>query len=239
MKFVHIADMHFDAPFSSLNRIESLGEKRRLEQRQVLKEVIEYIKQEKIEYLFIAGDFYEHEYIKQSTIEYIHKLFEEIPDTKIYIAPGNHDPFLKNSLYNTTQWGKNVFIFKGAIEKKEEDGVNIYGYGFRDFYDFNCDIENIQLEDKSKINIFLTHGTIEGGVKDEREYNLIKTNVLKQIGFDYIALGHIHKSNYTEKTNIVYPGSMISLGFDELRTTRNDSGRNNSVRFKTTIYSLR
>ena len=35
--------------------------------------------------------------------------------------------------------------------------------------------------------------------------------------FDYVALGHIHKLSYNEEQNqnIVYPGSVISLGFDE------------------------
>ena len=30
MKFVHIADMHFDAPFTSLNSKENLGEKKKI-----------------------------------------------------------------------------------------------------------------------------------------------------------------------------------------------------------------
>ena len=33
-------------------------------------------------------------------------------------------------------------------------------------------------------------------------------------GFDYIALGHIHKRYINE--NLAYPGSCIALGFDEL-----------------------
>ena len=40
MKFLHMADMHFDAPFSSLNSKKNLGETRRLEQRNVFKEII-------------------------------------------------------------------------------------------------------------------------------------------------------------------------------------------------------
>ena len=61
MKFVHIADMHFDIPFTSLNTVEDLGEKRRIEQRNAFKKVIEYIKQNNVGYLFIAGDLYEHD----------------------------------------------------------------------------------------------------------------------------------------------------------------------------------
>ena len=42
--------------------------------------------------------------------------------------------------------------------------------------------------------------------------------MLKEKGFDYVALGHIHKSDYNTEPNqkIVNPGSLISLGFDEL-----------------------
>ena len=50
------------------------------------------------------------------------------------------------------------------------------------------------------------------------EYNPINKNKLKELGFDYVALGHIHKLDYNTEKNqrIVYPGSTISLGFDEL-----------------------
>lgn len=50
------------------------------------------------------------------------------------------------------------------------------------------------------------------------QYNPINKNKLKQLGFDYVALGHIHKLDYQTEENqrIVYPGSTISMGFDEL-----------------------
>ncbi len=50
------------------------------------------------------------------------------------------------------------------------------------------------------------------------QYNPMNKNKLKQLGFDYIALGHIHKLDYNSEENqrIVYPGSTISMGFDEL-----------------------
>lgn len=97
MKFVHIADMHFDTSFTTLTNKANLGDTRRLDQRLAFNKVIDYIKENKIPYLFIAGDFYEHEYIRLSTIEYINNLFTEIPDTQVFISPGNHDPYIKDS----------------------------------------------------------------------------------------------------------------------------------------------
>ncbi len=116
MKFVHIADMHLDVPFTTLSR-NGLGEKRRLEQRKMFKQIIDYIAQNEINYLFIAGDLYEHEYVKYSTIEYINNLFKEIPNTKIYIVPGNHDPKIKDSYYNNFNWNSNVHIFDEKVRK--------------------------------------------------------------------------------------------------------------------------
>ena len=84
MKFVHIADMHFDSPFTTLSDKGNLGEKRRIEQRNVFKNIIEYIKKENIEFLFISGDLYEHQYIRKTTIEFINNLFKEKIVKKCY-----------------------------------------------------------------------------------------------------------------------------------------------------------
>ena len=121
MKFVHIADIHFDMPFTLLSNRADLGEIRRIDQRKAFKKMIDYIKENNIPYLFIAGDLYEHEYIRESTIEYINNLFKEIPNTKIFITPGNHDPYLKNSYYNKYNWAENVKIFNSKIEKVETE----------------------------------------------------------------------------------------------------------------------
>ncbi len=223
MKFIHIADVHFDVPF---RRLESRGlaNKRRMEQRNAFNKVIEYIKEHHIEYLFICGDLYEQEYVRQSTIEYINKEFEKIPETKIFIVPGNHDPYIKNSYYNTFKFANNVKIFGEKIEKVEEQDVDIYGYGFTDFYMKPKNIEEIKIENKEKINILLTHADLDGAKNNDERYNSIQKTKLDSLKFDYVALGHIHKASYDG--SIVYPGSLISLGFDELGNHRNDRRRN-------------
>ncbi len=216
MKFVHIADIHMDSPFVNLSDKENLGELKRLEQRKKIKEVIEYIKENKIDMLFIAGDLYEQQYIKKTTIEYINNLFKEIPETQIYIAPGNHDPYLKNSYYSKYKWNENVKIFNSKIEKIEQNEVDIYGFGFEDFYCTECGIENLEIENPEKENILILHGTLDGANIEEKQYNSISTKMLEEKGFDYVALGHIHKTNFNKENKIIYPGSLVSLGFDEL-----------------------
>ena len=216
MKFVHIADMHFDSSLSSLSEIEGLTEKIRLEQRKIFRKIINYIKENKIELLFIAGDLYEQKYIRETTIEYINNLFKEIPETKIFIAPGNHDPNIKNSYYQKFNWNENVKIFNSKIEKIKLNNINIYGYGFEDYYCKNSGIEEINLDEKNKINILITHASLDASKTEDMQYNPISKNKLEKIGFNYVALGHIHKNNYEKNNKIIYPGSTIGLGFDEL-----------------------
>ena len=76
MKFVHIADMHFDTPFITLSNKQNLCKLRRIEQRETFRKMIEYIKENEIPYLFISGDLYEHKYIRESTIEYYLKQYQ-------------------------------------------------------------------------------------------------------------------------------------------------------------------
>lgn len=218
MKFVHIADMHFDIPFTSLSARENLGDKRRLEQRNAFKKIIEYIKQNNIEYFFISGDLYEHDYVRKSTIDYIISLFREIPNTKIFISPGNHDPYIKGSYYDTYNFGENVYIFHSSkLEKYEDENVNIYGMAFTEFYMNESCFDNIVIPISNKPNILVAHCDLNGS-KDEEgfSYNPVLESKLNLLGFDYGALGHIHKNNLRNKNRIYYPGSPISLGFDEL-----------------------
>ena len=209
MKFVHIADLHLDSPFTTISDRADLGMQRRLEQREALKKVVDFIKENGIEYLFISGDLYEQEYIRESTIKYVNDLFKKIPKTKIYITPGNHDPYIKNSYYALFNWNNNVKIFTQNVEKIENEEVDIYGFGFNNFEMRENQLENIKIENNNKINILIAHGDIIDSI-----YNPMNINLLKNKGFDYVALGHVHKRD--DSTNIVYPGSLISLGFDEL-----------------------
>ena len=218
MKFVHIADMHFDAPFKSLTVREGLSDTRRLDQRKIFKKIIDYIKENSINFLFIAGDLYENEYIRKSTIIYINDLFKEIPETKIFISPGNHDPYIKNSYYSEFDFSHNVHIFKGEFECKELLDANIYGMGFTSFYCKDTSFGNLNVINNGKPNILLMHASIDGGTEENKEYNPILESKLEVLEMDYVALGHIHKLYYKDKENqkIVYPGSPIAMGFDEL-----------------------
>ena len=165
MKFIHIADLHLDTPLVSLRNNRDLIKKRRTEQRQVFSDVINKIKVENIEYLFVSGDLFEQKFVEKNTIDFLISSFELIPNTKIFISPGNHDPYIKSSPYQTFEWPENVTIFTGEVGMFSFENINVYGIGFTD-YEFSSDeISKIQIEDEDKINVLVVHGTLDGASK--------------------------------------------------------------------------
>ena len=210
MKFIHIADMHFDTPLLSLKNNRELIKKRRTEYKQVFRDVIQLCKKEEVELLFVSGDLFEHKFVQRGTIEFIISSFQLIPNTKIFIAPGNHDPYIKSSPYTTYEWPENVTIFTDKIGMFSVGNVNIYGIGFNNFEFMSDEISKIEMEDNNKINIFVAHGTLNGSSK---KYLDIKSKDVEK--FDYVALGHIHEKK-VDDSHLIYPGSLVSMGFDEL-----------------------
>lgn len=88
---------------------------------------------------------------------------------------------------------------------------------FNEFYMNTSPLENIVLPYSNKPNILLAHCDLNGSKdKEGFSYNPILESKLNLIGFDYCAIGHVHKNNLNNINKIYYPGSTISLGFDEL-----------------------
>ena len=99
VKFIHCADVHMDMPFSSIGAGDGKSSLRRQDLREVFSKITDAAKKEKADLLLISGDLYEHRYVKKSTINYINELFNGIPDVRVLILPGNHDPYTIDSYY--------------------------------------------------------------------------------------------------------------------------------------------
>ena len=160
---------------------------------------------------------YEEKDVRKSTIEFINNEFSKIPNTKVFIVPGNHDPYIKGSFYENFNFCENVYVFKEPIEVYEDKDIRIYGVGFTDFYMNENPLRDIKVVKDLKPTILISHCDING-VQDKNgfSYNPILLSKLKELDFDYAALGHIHNIEFNPNEKITYSGSTISLGFDEL-----------------------
>ncbi|MEN8908369.1 MAG: DNA repair exonuclease [Clostridiales bacterium] len=216
--FIHCSDIHLDSPFSYFGMDVEKSDLRRRELRNVFKVITDLAIENKVDFLIISGDLYEHKYINKSTILFINDLFEELNPIKIFIAPGNHDPYLNNSYYKNFNWSKNVIIFNKENKNYYLDdiGVRIHGVGFENYYE--KDLLNLLNKDINReyINILVTHGTLDLDIGNNN-YNPISSKQLEEYKFDYIALGHFHtiiKEAGRDK-NIFNPGCPEPLKFGD------------------------
>lgn len=210
IKFLHCADIHLDAPFTSLGTKDNKSSTRRKDVREVFQKIRDIAYKEKIDCLLISGDLYEHDYIRRSTIDFINHSFKSIKDVRVFISPGNHDPWVKGSYYMNYSWADNVTILNKetpCVYLKEKN-ISIHLY--------EPELKHKIRANPHHINIMLAHGTVDLDING-KGYNLISSDELALFGMDYIALGHFHNriDNVGGKGNIYNPGSPEPLGFDE------------------------
>lgn len=212
IKVLHCGDIHLDTPFREFN--ETISRSSREDIKKVLKNIINICNEEAVDILLIAGDFFDNNSVKKETLEFIKNIFMMLKDTKVFISPGNHDPFHEKSFYTLIEWPENVYIFKGELERIDLDKVSIHGFGFNKKYERESLLKNIDINNEN-INILVGHGEIE---VNESEYNPITRDDIYNSGLDYIALGHIHTFNGINKagkTYYAYSGCPQGRGFDE------------------------
>lgn len=219
VKFLHFSDLHLDMPFSSLGLESNRSFIRRQDLKEVFKRIINLARDEKVDMILIGGDLYEHDYVRKSTINFINDRFKEISDIKVFIIPGNHDPYTADSYYRNYKWSSNVFILSSSNPCVSLDNtkVRVYGAGLEGRYRDCLDLDGIGPVDPEFINILLLHGTVDMNFK-KGMYNPVESSRLDSLGMDYIALGHFHRQfkGLGSKGRIYNPGSPEPLGFDEI-----------------------
>ena len=218
LKFLHCADLHLDMPFSAAGFTAEKSSVRRQELKDTFQRIVELAKAEEVDALFISGDLYEHDYVRKSTLSFINEKIKEIPDIKVFIVPGNHDPFIENSFYKKYKWADNVIILAedNSFTVLEDHKACIYGAGFKNFYEDRSLVYDFGAVNPEYINILLLHGTVDMNFK-QNMYNPVSSSSLASLGMDYVALGHFHnRIDDLGGYGVIYnPGSPEPLGFDE------------------------
>ena len=216
MKIIHTGDIHLDSPFTSLNPIEA--EKRRNALRAAFSSMILYAKTEKVDLFLICGDLFDDECVTKDTCLALCKEMASVPDCSFVITPGNHDPYRENSPYKLVKFPDNVYIFSSPdITKVEigDTGVCIYGSAYLSDTKDGYSLLKAPLIDKTKCNILMHHGDIDAV---SSPYCPISSRQIEESGFDYIALGHIHKGTEINKlgsTHFAYCGCIEGRDFGE------------------------
>lgn len=212
VKILHTGDFHIGSSRSGI----SSG---RAELKNTFIKVVNICKEEKIDFLLIAGDLFDTPFPDNETSDEIIEAMSQIPDTVIAISPGNHDYVCPGSVWLKNKFPENVVIFTSFIESFdfEEKNVRLFGAAFTDRFErIPLLTANLSLNE-NMINLCVLHGQTVSAL-GESEYNPISVNSIVDCGFDYLALGHVHKRSEIQKsgnTFYSYCGCPDGRGFDE------------------------
>lgn len=217
VKILQAGDLHFDTPFKDLNKNISIVSKEEL--LEVFSKIIDISMENSVDILLLTGDIFDNLTVNKKTLIFIKNQIERISNIRVFISPGNHDPYNEKSFYNMINWPDNVYIFKGSMEYViiEELNTVVWGAAFNEYHIRKSMLKNIDIKD-NYINIMTIHGDISN-TDEGNEYNPI---TLKDIGnsrLDYIAIGHRHNFSGILRENntyYAYAGCPQGRGFDEL-----------------------
>ena len=217
IKIVHCADIHFDTPFKDVDERQSKINKEEL--KEVFCNIINLCKSNRVDILLLAGDIFDNLTLEKETLYFLEKSFRDIEDTRVFISPGNHDPYMVNSFYKLIKWPENVYVFSKGLECVfiEELNLNVWGAAFTERYVKESMLKGFVHESFGEINIMVIHGELSSGVSNE--YNPITIEEIRNSGMNYIALGHRHNYsgiNREDKTYYAYCGCPQGRGFDEV-----------------------
>jgi len=215
LRFIHCADIHLEAPFREQGT-GSYAETRRMDIRKAFLHILKTARDQKADFLLISGDLFEQDLTTKRTMEWLSMVLSDV-DAPIFIIPGNHDPFVKNSWYALWDWPPNVHILTPQNPQYilEEQRVFIYGLGFSAYKQGKPDLSHVPPPRKDYLNILMVHGTLDMDFSGEA-YQPVTSRELAALNYDYYALGHFHQPRAEDSTtSMIYPGSPEPLGFDE------------------------
>lgn len=216
IKFVHTADLHLGSPLASISgREDQVASQLARATFQGFENIVDLCIQEKVDFLLISGDIYDSAdrgvYEQLTFRKYLQRLSESgIP---VYLAFGNHDPLEGWAAH--IDWPKNVHVMRGdGPERVLFTGSNgrevaIVGMSYQkgETYE-NLAVQFPNKEGDWPFTIGMLHCTLGAGAGHE-PYSPCSLKDLIQRGYDYWALGHIHKPTVVQRNRptVVYSGN--------------------------------
>ena len=235
MKFIHLSDLHLGKRVNEFSMLE--------DQEYILTKIINIIDEQKPDGVIIAGDVYDKSVPSAEAVELFDDFLVRLSKRGllVFVISGNHDSAERIAFGGRLMDKSGVYlspVYNGKVEpvtvSDTEGEVNIYLLPFikpasvrRFFPDTEIisytdavkaavDAMNI---DPAKRNVLITHQFVTGAARTESEDVSVggTDNVDASVfaDFDYVALGHIHKSQSCTRECIRYSGTPLKYSFSE------------------------
>jgi DNA repair protein SbcD/Mre11 len=212
LKFIHSADIHLDSPLRGLERYDGAPVQRiRGATRQALINLVDLSISEEVDFVLIAGDLYDGDWKDYNTGLFFAAQMSRLREAgiKVFMISGNHDA--ASHISRQLRMPENVVKLSSKKPQTvilDPLGVAIHGQGF---------LKTVVTDDLSEaypgaiaglFNIGLLH-TSATGREGHEPYAPCSVEGLAAKGYDYWALGHVHKREVLcKEPMIVFAGNI-------------------------------
>lgn len=211
IRFIHAADPHLDSPLQGLEAHEGAPvEVLRGATRRAFENLVNLAIEESVDFVVIAGDLYDGDWKDYSTGLFFRAQMVRLQSkgTPVYLIAGNHDA--ASVITKKLSLPENVHVFSTrTTESLEVAGhpVTIHGRGFPN----RAVPENLAIEYPmavpGRFNLGLLHTSLTGRPGHDT-YAPCSVAELREKGYGYWALGHIHQPEViNEDPWIVFAGN--------------------------------
>jgi DNA repair exonuclease SbcCD nuclease subunit len=211
---VHAADVHLETVFTDVRG----GSARRAALAGAFERIVNLALERNADVLTIGGDLYESERAGPATARFLFAAFARF-GKRVFVAPGNHDPFAARSLYARDDLPPNVRVFADAswTAVPLAENLTLYGFGHtpaepgRPFAGASFD--------RSGARIALVHGSDEERCPPGKRATAPFTAAeIRAAGATLALTGHYHGGSIVRDELgpvFAYPGSPEPVKFGE------------------------
>jgi exonuclease SbcD len=216
VKIVHAADLHIDSPLKGLERYEGAPVERvRQATRDAFKKVIDLCLDQRARFLVLAGDVFDGDWKDVNTGLFFLSQLARLKDVgcDVLLLRGNHDFELTRAL----TYPSHVHEFSVAAATSatrgvrsavfDHEGVAFHGvsYGDRQVKESLLPAYPEPIAGMLNVGVLHTNAT---GTTEHASYAPCTVEALVAKGYDYWALGHVHRhAVLRERPFVVYPGN--------------------------------
>lgn len=234
MRLLHISDLHLGKRVNEYSMLE--------DQAHILDQILKIADQEQAQGVLIAGDVYDKPVPPAEAVRLLDYLLSSFADRKIpvFFISGNHDSrdrlsfgaelFKKSGVYMASEG------FLEKVDREDEYGeLSIWLMPFlkpaqvrsvypeKDIQTYTDAVRAVLEEadlDPAKRNILVAHQFVAGAVQCESEEvsigGLDQVDVSVFDGFEYVALGHLHRPQSVTRETVRYCGTPLKYSFSEV-----------------------
>lgn len=214
MRLVHAADLHLDSPLTGLSRLgdDAVADELRRATRGAMENLVRLVLDERADVLVLAGDLYDGDWRDYATGRYFVQKMDELHEAgvKVVAVSGNHDA--ESEITRSLRLPPSMLMLSTDAPQTEvfdDLGLAVHGQG----YATRAVRDNLAGAYRDRVpgvvNVGLLHTSVAGQTGHE-PYAPCTLDDLLARGYEYFALGHVHRRQvlHEGRTTVAYSGNL-------------------------------